>query len=201
MRQGVEGVPPSVRPTRTKLDYDHSNIDYQMYSSAASGVMNTVSVFRWPSGTGEEKLDPGKSVVFAYDGVPAYLDLTIPAPYVHSLCFPPRHRWKGFKLSESDTKGQHLESGNLTMYNRNGGKAHAISLAEFGNNNCSAWSSAQKHDIVTAAKCAKGYHFMQTYLPKCLNSEVFEGYTFNGLKFRPNLFEFLLFNWKSIFVY
>ena len=55
-----------------------------------------------------------------------------------------RHRWKGFKLSESDTKGQHLESGNLTMYNRNGGKALAISLAEFGNNNCSAWSSAQR---------------------------------------------------------
>ena len=54
-----------------------------------------------------------------------------------------------------------------------------------------------KHDIVTTAKCAKcakGYHFMQTYLAKCLNSEVFGGYTFNGLKFRPNLLEFLLFN-------
>ena len=35
----------------------------------------------------------------------------------------------------------------------------------------------QKHDIVTAAKCAKGYHFMQTYLPKCSKGEVFEGYT------------------------
>ena len=123
-------------------------------------------------------MDPDKSVVFAYDGVPAHLDLAIPAPYVHSLCFPPRHRWKGFKLSESDTKGRHLESGNLKMYNRNEGKALAIPLAEFGNNNCSAWSSAQKHDIVTAAKCAKGYHFMQTYLPKCLNREVFKGYIF-----------------------
>ena len=87
------------------------------------------------------------------------------------------------------------------MYNRNEGNALAVPLAEFGHNNCSAWSSAQKHDIVAAAKCAKGYHFMQTYLPECLNKEVFEGYTFNGLKFRPNLFEFLLFNWKSIFVY
>ena len=26
-------------------------------------------------------MDPEKSVVFAYDGVPAHLDLTIPAPY------------------------------------------------------------------------------------------------------------------------
>ena len=128
---------------------------------------------------------------------PTYVDLAIRAPYVHNLCFPPRHHWKGFKLSESDTKGRHLESGNLKMYNRNKGKVLAIPLAEFGNNNYSAWSSAQKHDIVTAAKCAKGYHFIQTYLSKCLNREVFEGCTFNGVKFGPNLFEFLLFYWKS----
>ena len=193
-RQGVEGVTPSVRPTRTKLDYDHGNIAYQMFSSAAAGVMNTVLVFF--SCIGEEKMDPDKSVVFAYDGVPAHLDLAIPAPYVHSLCFPPRHHWKGFKLSESNTKGRHLESGNLKMYTRNEGKALAIPLAEFGSNNCSAWSSAQKHDNVTIS-----YANLPTYLPKCLNSKVFEGYTFNGLKLRPNLFEFLLFNWKSIFVY
>ena len=76
----MEGVPPSVRPTKTKLDYDHSNITYKMSCSAAAGVMNTVSVFRWLSGTGEEKMDPDKSVVFAFDGVPAHLDLAIPAP-------------------------------------------------------------------------------------------------------------------------
>ena len=96
-------------------------------------------------------MDPEKSVVFAYDGVPAHLDLAIPAPYVHILCFRPRNCWKGFKLFESDAEGRHLESGNLKMYNRNEGKALAIPLAEFGNNNCSAWSSAQKHGIVTAA--------------------------------------------------
>ena len=69
---------------------DHGNITYRMFSSAAAGVMNTVSVFF--SGTGEEKMDPDKSVVFAYDGMPGHLDLAISAPYVHSLCFPPRHR-------------------------------------------------------------------------------------------------------------
>ena len=67
-----------------------------MFSSAATGVMNIVSVFRWFYGTGEGKMDLDKSVVFAYEGVPAQLDLTIPAPYVHSLCFSPQHRWKGF---------------------------------------------------------------------------------------------------------
>ena len=54
-----------------------------MFSSAAAGVLNIVSGFLWLSGTGEEKVDPDKSVVFAYDGVPAHLDLAIPAPYVH----------------------------------------------------------------------------------------------------------------------
>ena len=29
-------------------------------------------------------MDPDKSVVFGYDGVPAHLDLAIPAQYVHS---------------------------------------------------------------------------------------------------------------------
>ena len=42
VRQGVEGVSLSVRPTRTKLDYDHGNTTYQMFSSAAAGVMNSV---------------------------------------------------------------------------------------------------------------------------------------------------------------
>ena len=86
----MEGVPPSVQPTTTKLDYDHGNTStYQMFFSGVAGAMNTVSGFRWLSSTGEEKMDPDKSAVFAYDGVPgSHLDLAIPAPYVHSLCFP-----------------------------------------------------------------------------------------------------------------
>ena len=44
------------------------------FFSAAAWVMNTVSVFRWLSGTGEEKVDPDKAVVFTYDGVLAHLD-------------------------------------------------------------------------------------------------------------------------------
>ena len=108
-------------------------ITYHVFFSGAAGVMNTVSVFRWLSSTGKEKMDPDKSAVFAYDAVPgSHLDLAISTPHVHRSCFPRRH---------------------------------------------------------------------QIYLPKCLNSEVFKGYTFNRLKFRPNFFEFLLFNWKSIFVY
>ena len=75
-----------------------------MFSLAAAGVKNTVSVLRWLSGTGEEKMDTGKSVVFAYDGVPAHLDLAIPAPYVHSLCFPPDIIEKDLSCLEATSK-------------------------------------------------------------------------------------------------
>ena len=56
-----------------KLDYNHGNITFQMFSLAAARVKKTVSVFRWRSGMGEEKMDPDKSVVFAYDGVSNHL--------------------------------------------------------------------------------------------------------------------------------
>ena len=56
-----------------------------MFSSASAGVMNTVSVSF--SDTGEEIMDPDKSVVFAYDGVPAHLDLAITAPHT-AYAFP-----------------------------------------------------------------------------------------------------------------
>ena len=42
-----------------------------------------VGFFFWH---GRGKMDPDKSVVFGYDGVPAHLDLAIPAQYEHSLC-------------------------------------------------------------------------------------------------------------------
>ena len=153
-------------------------------------------------GTGEEKMDPDKSVIFAYDGVPADLRrFGHSRPIRTQLMLPPRHHWKGFKLCESDTKGRHLESGNLKMYTRHEGKALAIPLAEVGNNNCSAWSSAQKYDFVTAAECAKGYHFMQTYLPECLNGEVLRDIHLTDWNLGQICLNFYFFNWKSIFVF
>ena len=40
------------------------------------------------SDTGDEKRDPDKSVVFAYDGVPAHLDLANPAPHTQLMLSP-----------------------------------------------------------------------------------------------------------------
>ena len=73
-RQEVESVPPSMRPTRTKLDYDHDNITYRIhvdvFFGAPARLMNAVSVFFSDFlARAREKMDPDKSVVFAYDGV------------------------------------------------------------------------------------------------------------------------------------
>ena len=37
---------------------------------------------------GEEIMDPDKSVVFAYNGVPAHLNLAIPAPHTELMLSP-----------------------------------------------------------------------------------------------------------------
>ena len=34
-------------------------------------------------------MDPDKWVIFAYEGVTAYQDPALPAPYIQSLCSPP----------------------------------------------------------------------------------------------------------------
>ena len=48
-----------------------------MFSSAAAGVMNAVDFSYFLARA--RRMDP-------YDGVPAYRDPAIPAPYVQSLC-------------------------------------------------------------------------------------------------------------------
>ena len=67
-----------MRPTRTKLDYDLGSCWSKEYCVGFTGL----------SGTGEEKMDPDESVVFAYDGVPAHLELASPAPICTQLMLP-----------------------------------------------------------------------------------------------------------------
>ena len=43
---GSGGRTAKCAANEVKLDYAHGNITYQMFSLAAAGVMNTVSVFR-----------------------------------------------------------------------------------------------------------------------------------------------------------
>ena len=123
-----------------------------MFSSAGAGVMNAVDFSYFLARA--RRMDP-------YDGVPAYRDPAIPAPYVQSLCphrHPqPRHSGTGIKLSESDNQGRHLRPEiHRRMDNRNEATALRVPLADFEHNNC---LTRNKYIIVTVAKCAEGYQY------------------------------------------
>ena len=100
---------------------------------------------------------PNEWVILAYEGVPAHRDLPIILPHTYTDYAPPRHC--------SDNPGRHLVSGNSKTYgNRNETKVLKISLR--GTQQLLE-ALRRNIDSVTAAKCAKGYHFVQTYLPRC----------------------------------
>ena len=132
-------------------------------------------------------------------------DLAIPASYVHSICSPLSTMWNRYILHVSRLKATMKADISRPeiqrcMDNRNETKALKIPIGEFRTQQLLE-ALRRNIDTVTAAKCANGYHFVQTYLPRCkmFNREFIEGY--NWLKSRPNLFEFILFYWKSIFVH
>ena len=83
-------------------------------------------------------MDPDEWMIFANDGVPAYRDPAIAAPYVHSLCFPPLDFVERvlsclkatIKADFSDPEIQRR------MDSRKEAKAPGIPLGEFEHNNC-----------------------------------------------------------------
>ena len=77
-----------------------------MFCSAAAGIMNARR-FSYLLAWARTDMDPDKWVIFAYEGMTAYQDPALPAPYIQSLCSPPppRHCGKGIKPSESDNQG------------------------------------------------------------------------------------------------
>ena len=54
-------------------------------------------------------------------------------------------------------------------------RVRGIPLGEFRTNSLHE-ALHRNIDTITAVKSAQWYRFMQTYLPKCLNGEVIEGY-------------------------
>ena len=83
-----------------------------------------------------------------------YRDMAIPASYVHSICSPFSTMWNRHILHVS------------RMDNRNETKALKIPIGEFRIQQLLE-ALRRNIDTVTAAKCANGYHFVQTYLPRC----------------------------------
>ena len=75
-----------------------------MFCSAAASIVNARR-FSYFLAWARTDMDPDKLVIFAYEGVTAYQDPALPAPYIQSLCSPPRYCGTGIKPSESDNQG------------------------------------------------------------------------------------------------
>ena len=58
-----------------------------MFCSAAAGIVNA-GRFSYFLAWARTDMDPDKLVIFAYEGVTAYQDPALPAPYIQSLCSP-----------------------------------------------------------------------------------------------------------------
>ena len=74
-------------------------------------------------------------------------------------------------LGESDISRPEIQE---QMNNREEARRQGIAL---GNYRTQLLQQALQRNIatITAAKCGQWYHFMQTYLPRCLNNEAIEG--------------------------
>ena len=98
-------------------------------------------------------------------------DLAIPASYVHSICSPLSTMWNRYILHVSRLKATMKADISRPeiqrcMDNRNETKALKIPIGEFRTQQLLE-ALRRNIDTVTAAKCANGYHFVQTYLPRC----------------------------------
>jgi len=100
-------------------------------------------------------------------------DLAIPASYVHLICSPPppSTMWNRYILHVSRLKATMKADISRPeiqrcMDNRNEAKALKTPIGEFRTQQL-VEALRRNIDTVTAAKCANGYHFVQTYLPRC----------------------------------
>ena len=94
-------------------------------------------------------LDPDEHVIFTYDGVPANNKQAIPGTNTELK-----------KLTILQSILQHWEQG--------------IALGNYRTQRLQ--QALQRNiDTITAAKCGQWFRFIQTYLPRCLNSEAIVG--------------------------
>ena len=92
------------------------------------------------------ELSSNKWVIFAYDRVPAHRDSAIhPAQYVQSWCLPTPLLTSLNKYKSGLKATIKVDISRQEVYRPNEAKALEIPLTEFEHNNCSAWSSAEKH--------------------------------------------------------
>ena len=125
-------------------------------------------------------LDPNEHVIFIYDGAPAHNNPAIPGPNTELKKLPPYSPFlniveqaiSSLKAAiKADISRPEIQE---QMNNREEARHQGMAL---GNYRTQLLQQALQRNIgtITAAKCGQWFRLMQTYMPRCLNSEAIEG--------------------------
>ena len=125
-------------------------------------------------------LDPDENVIFIYNGAPAHNNPAIRGPNTELKKLPPYSPFLNIveeakrSLKAAIKADINRPETQKQMNNREEARRHGIAL---GNYRTQLLQQALQRNsgTITAAKCGQWFRFMQTYLPRCLNSEAIEG--------------------------
>ena len=125
-------------------------------------------------------LDPNEHVIFIYDGPPTHNNPAIPGanselkklpPYSPSLNIVEQAKGALKAATKADISRPEQQE---QMDNREEARRQGIALGNF-RTQLLLHTLQRNIGTITAAKCGQWYRLMQTYIPRCLNSEDIEG--------------------------
>ena len=119
-------------------------------------------------------------MIFIYDGAPAHNNPAIPGPNSELKKLPPYSPFrniveKAISALKAAIKADICRPAQQEqMNNREEARRQGITLGNF-RNQLLIHTLQRSIGTITAAKCGQWYSVMQTYIPRCLNSEEIEG--------------------------
>ena len=120
-------------------------------------------------------LDPNEHVIVIYDGAPAHNNPAIPGPNSELKKLPPHSPFlniveQAIIVLKADIGRPEQQQ---QMNNREVARRQGIALGNF-RTQLLLHTLQRNIGTTTAAKCGQWYSLMQTYIPRCLNSEEIE---------------------------
>ena len=118
--------------------------------------------------------------IFIYDGAPAHNNPAIPGPKSELKKLPPYSRFlkiveQAISALKDAIKAEiSRPEQQEQMNNREEARRQGIALGNFLTQ-LLLHTLQRNIGTITAAKCGQWYRLMQTYIPRCLNSEEIEG--------------------------
>ena len=146
-----------------------------VFHSAIVGCMNAsrFNEFLWQA---RQRLNSDEHVVFLYDGTSANRSPENPGEHTELKTLPPYSPFLNIveqaisclkAAVKTDVSRPEIQA---QMCNRAEAKRQGIALGEY-RQQLLLMACERNVNSITAPKCAQWYRFMQTYLPRCLNSE------------------------------